>query len=169
MSLAIAQFAFSAFSTLKQHSAEKKAAAEKEEVGRLEAIQYANELFLSKAEASRQSDKRKQDQILNETTNISFLLGKQERSDRSVARILERNKRIAGEDAAEIERAGELTAAKYASQAAISREYGQNSAAGMRAQATSNLLTNVGGLLENMPPSLVEMFKKSKTVSSKDE
>jgi hypothetical protein len=169
MALEMLQFAFSAFSTLKQYSAEKKAAAEKEEIGRLEAIQYANELFLSRSEAMRASERREEEQIINQADNEAFLLGKQLRSDRSVNRILESNRRKAGKDSEEIYRANEVVAAKLASQAAISRKFGQNSAAGMRAQASANFISNLSNLADNLPKSIADKLSGVKPTSTESD
>ena len=167
--LSIAQFALSAASTLKQRSAEKKAAAEKAEIGRLEAVQYANELFLSRAEAMRSSERRQEEQIINEADNEAFLLGKQLRSDRSVDVILKKNRRIAGRDSEEIYRASEVTAAKLASQAAIARKFGQNSAAGMRAQSSANFIANLSNLADNLPKSIADKLSGVKPTSTESD
>jgi hypothetical protein len=89
------------------------------------------------------------------------MFGKMERDDRSVDAFLKRNQDIAAADIAEIDRKSEILSAKYATQAAVAYTYGQNTAAGMRTQATANLFTNLADIAQNLGPSLV----KSKTSS----
>jgi len=151
-------------STFDQRSAEKKAAADRAAVGKLEARQFVNELFLAKAEAIDVSIQRQRQALDAESQNIASFsaLG---REDRSVAAFLKANKDKVGEDIGNIERQAELTAAKYATQASVAYKYGQNSAAGMRATSNANFLGNIYKLAQEINPKTIDtvtdFFKKT--------
>jgi hypothetical protein len=146
----------SLFGAKKSYDAQKEAARKAEEVGKLEGRQFVNELFLSKAQAIGAANRRREELTQAETSNISFLTGKLERDDRSVDAFLKRNQDIAAADIADIDRKSELLSAKYATQAAVAYTYGQNTASGMRAQATANLFTDMADIAQNLSPSLVK-------------
>lgn len=149
---------------LDQRSAEKKAAADRAAVGKLEARQFVNELFLAKAQAIDASIQRQRQATDAESQNIATFsaLG---REDRSVAAFLKANQRKVGEDIENIERQAELTAAKYATQASVAYKYGQNSAAGMRAMSNANFLGNIYKLAQEINPKTIDtvtdFFKKT--------
>ena len=149
--------------TAKQYSAEKKAAAEKARIGQLEAKQYVNELFLSKAAAIDAGNRRREEMALAEASNIAAFSA-MGRNDRSVDAFLNRNREIAANDIDSIDRQANIAAAKYAAQAAVSYRYGQNSAAGMRASANANLFTNLANIAGNLPPSVTNLFAPKKSV-----
>lgn len=148
---------------LDQRSAEKKAAADRAAVGKLEARQFVNELFLAKAQAIDASIQRQRQAIDAESQNIASFsaLG---REDRSVAAFLKANRSKVGEDIENIERQAELSAAKYATQASVAYKYGQNSAAGMRAMSNANFLSNIYKLAQEINPKTIDtvtdFFKK---------
>ena len=151
--------------TLKQRSAEKKAAEERKKVGELEARQYVAELFLAKAQAIDASNRRVNEALEAEKQNTAFFSAKIASSQRSVDAYLKKNREIMGEDIGNIERQSGLLEAKYAAQAATSYTYGQNAAAGMRATSNANFLTNLADMATNMPPSVSNIFKSNKDVA----
>ncbi len=151
--------------TLKQRSAEKKAAEERKKVGQLEARQYVAELFLAKAQAIDASNRRVNEALEAEKQNTAFFSAKIASSQRSVDAYLKKNREIMGEDIGNIERQSGLLEAKYAAQAATSYTYGQNAAAGMRATSNANFLTNLADMAINMPPSFSNIFKSNKDVA----
>ncbi len=151
--------------TLKQRSAEKKAAEERKKVGQLEARQYVAELFLAKAQAIDASNRRVNEALEAEKQNTAFFSAKIASSQRSVDAYLKKNREIMGEDIGNIERQSGLLEAKYAAQAATSYTYGQNAAAGMRATSNANFLTNLADMAINMPPSVSNIFKSNKDVA----
>lgn len=151
--------------TLKQRSAEKKAAEERKKVGQLEARQYVAELFLAKAQAIDASNRRVNEALEAEKQNTAFFSAKIASSQRSVDAYLKKNREIMGEDIGNIERQSGLLEAKYAAQAATSYTYGQNAAAGMRATSNANFLTNIADIALNMPPSVSNIFKSNKDVA----
>jgi len=151
--------------TLKQRSAEEKAAEERKKVGQLEARQYVAELFLAKAQAIDASNRRVNEALEAEKQNTAFFSAKIASSQRSVDAYLKKNREIMGEDIGNIERQSGLLEAKYAAQAATSYTYGQNAAAGMRATSNANFLTNIADIALNMPPSVSNIFKSNKDVA----
>ena len=72
------------------------------------------------------------------------------RSDRSVDAFLKRNRQVVSEDLEDLERMSNLQSAKYATAAALDYKYGQGAAAGIRAEANINLLSNLTSLLKNI-------------------
>jgi hypothetical protein len=144
--------------TAKQYSSEQKAAAEKARIGQLEAKQYVNELFLTKAAAIDAGNRRREEMAIAEASNIAAFSA-MGRSDRSVDAFLKRNREIAANDIDAIDRQANIVAAKYAAQAAVAYKFGQNSAAGMRASANANLFTNLSNIAQNLPPSVTDMFR----------
>lgn len=164
MSIELITLGLSIFGAKKSYDASKAAAKQAKEVGQLEGRQFVNELFLGKAQAIGAANQRRQEQTEAEASNFAFLIGKQGRDDRSVDAFLKRNQEIADEDIATIDRQTEILSAKYATQAAVAYTYGQNTASGLRAQATANLLTNMSDIAQNLSPGLV----KSLTPGNKD-
>lgn len=164
MSIELVTLGLSLFGAKKSYDASKEAAKQAKAVGQLEGRQFVNELFLGKAQAIGAANQRRQEQTEAEASNFAFLIGKQGRDDRSVDAFLKRNQEIADEDIANIDRQTEILSAKYATQAAVAYTYGQNTASGLRAQATANLLTNMSDIAQNMSPGLV----KSLTPGNKD-
>lgn len=146
----------SIFGAKKSYDAQKEAARKAAEVGKLEGRQFVNELFLAKAQAIGAANRRREELTQAEASNLAFLTGKLERDDRSVDAFLKRNQDIAAADIAEIDRQSEILSAKYATQAAVAYTYGQNTASGMRAQATANLFTDMANIAQNLGPSLVK-------------
>ena len=148
---------------LDQRSAEKKAAADRAAVGKLEARQFVNELFLAKAQAIDASIQRQRQATDIESSNIARFSAF-EREDRSVAAFLKANRDRVGEDIENIERQSEQIAAKYATQASVAYKYGQNSAAGMRATSNANFLGNIYKLAQEINPKTIDtvtdFFKK---------
>lgn len=143
---------------LDQRSAEKKAAADKAAVGKLEARQFVNELFLAKAQGIDAISRILEDAKNAESQNIAAFSA-MGREDRSVKAILKANNQAVGEDVANIERQTELVAAKYATQAAVAYKYGQNASAGMRATSNANFLGNMYKIATNLPPSVSDGLK----------
>ena len=164
MSIELVTLGLSLFSSKKTYDYQKQAAEEAKRVGKLEGRQFVNALFLGKAQAIGAANQRRQEQTEAEASNFAFLIGKQGRDDRSVDAFLKRNQEVADEDIANIDRQTEILSAKYATQAAVAYTYGQNTASGLRAQATANLLTNMSDIAQNISPGLV----KSLTPSNKD-
>jgi|DEB0MinimDraft_4_1074332.scaffolds.fasta_scaffold113933_2 hypothetical protein len=153
--LEIATFGLSLFGAKKSYDYQKAAAEKAEKVGKLEGRQFVNELFLAKAQAIGAANRRREELTQSESANLA-MFGKMERDDRSVDAFLKRNQDIAAADIAEIDRKSEILSAKYATQAAVAYTYGQNTAAGMRTQATANLFTNLADIAQNLGPSLVK-------------
>ncbi len=149
---------------LDQRSAEKKAAADRAAVGKLEARQFVNELFLAKAQAIDASIQRQRQATDIESSNIARFSAFG-REDRSVAAFLKANRDRVGEDIENIERQSEQIAAKYATQASVAYKYGQNSAAGMRATSNANFLGNIYKLAQEINPKTIDtvtdFFKKT--------
>lgn len=153
--LTVVTTALSIFGAKKTYDYQKAAAEKAEKVGKLEGRQFVNELFLAKAQAIGAANRRREQLTQSESANLA-MFGKMERDDRSVDAFLKRNQDIAAADIAEIDRKSEILSAKYATQAAVAYTYGQNTAAGMRTQATANLFTNLADIAQNLGPSLVK-------------
>ena len=149
---------------LDQREAEKKAAADRAAVGKLEARQFVNELFLAKAQAIDASIQRQRQATDIESSNIARFSAFG-REDRSVAAFLKANRNRVGEDIENIERQSEQIAAKYATQASVAYKYGQNSAAGMRATSNANFLGNIYKLAQEINPrtidTVTDFFKRT--------
>jgi hypothetical protein len=164
MSIELITLGLNLFGAKKSYDASAQAAKNEKEVGILEGRQFVNELFLGKAQAIGAANQRRQEQTEAEASNFAFLIGKQGRDDRSVDAFLKRNEKVAATDIAAIDRQTEILSAKYATQAAVAYTYGQNTAAGLRAQATANLVTNMSDIAQNLSPG----FVKSLTGGNKD-
>ena len=131
-----------------------------EEVGILQARQYASEMFLMKSQAIAKSNQRIEEMNRAESQNIAAFSA-MGRDDRSVDAFLKRNRELAGQDIANIETASVLEEAKYRTQASMSYVYGQNAAAGIRANGSINLLSNISSIAQSLPP----LFATSSTAT----
>lgn len=140
------------FGAKKQYDAEQAAAQKEKEVGQLQARQHVNEMFLVQAEANRLARNRLQEHKQAEAENIAYFYSALGRSDQSIEAYMARQKQIADEDVETIERQLEVTKANLATQASVAWKYGQNAAAGIRAQSTANLLSNMSSIVQNLPP-----------------
>ena len=137
--------------TKKQYDYQKAEAKRRAEIGVFEARQHVNDLFLTKAQAIDESNRRIRDMQIAESQNIAFFsaLG---REDRSVGAFLKENRRVASEDLEGIERSAELQAAKLATASSVAYKYGQGAAAGLKAEATANLITGIMDIAKNLDP-----------------
>lgn len=135
--------------TKKQYDYQKAEAARRAELGVFDAIQKVNELFLAKAQAISEGNRRLEDMERAESQNIAKFSA-MGRDDRSVEAFLKKNREVVAEDLDDLERMSNLQSAKYATAAAIDYKYGQGAASGIRAEANINLLTNLSSLLKNI-------------------
>lgn len=149
--LTILTTGLSLLGTKKQYDYQKAEAKRRAEIGKFEARQYVSDLFLTKAQAIDESNRRIRDMQVAESQNIAFFsaLG---REDRSVGAFLKENRRIASEDLETIERRAELQTAKLATASAVAYKYGQGAAAGIKAEATANLITGIMDIAKNLDP-----------------
>jgi len=147
------------FSAGSQKSASDKAAKEKAEVGKLEAQQYVSDMFLGRAQAIDAGTRRLEEAEYARSQNVA-MFSAMGRDDRSVDAFLERNARMAREDVGGIARMSELEQAKKRTEATVAYTYGQNAAAGIRAQGNANFLTNLYSLSQNIPTSLLTTTPK---------
>tara|TARA_Y100001980_G_C14541562_1_gene319611 strand:+ start:146 stop:637 length:492 start_codon:yes stop_codon:yes gene_type:complete len=129
---------------------QKAEAKRRAELGVFDARQKVNELFLAKAQAISEGNRRLEDMERAESQNIAKFSAKISSSDRSVEAFLKKNRKIVAEDLEDLERMSNLQSAKYATAAALDYKYGQGAAAGIRAEANINLLTNLSSLLKNI-------------------
>ena len=137
------------FGAKKSYDYQKAEAARRAELGVFDARQKVNELFLAKAQAISECNRRLEDMERAESQNIAKF-GAMERDDRSVEAFLKRNREVVAEDLDDLERMSNLQSAKYAAAAAIDYKYGQGAASGIRAEANINLLSNLSSLLKNI-------------------
>tara|TARA_B100000579_G_scaffold432398_1_gene449149 strand:- start:625 stop:1095 length:471 start_codon:yes stop_codon:yes gene_type:complete len=146
----------SLFGAKKSYDAQRAEAKRRAEVGVFEARQHVSDLFLTKSQAIDESNRRIKDMQVAESQNIAFFsaLG---REDRSVSAFLKENKRIASEDLENIERGAKLQTAKLATASAVAYKYGQGASAGLKAEATANLITGISNIAQNLDP---KYFKK---------
>jgi len=140
---------FGLFGSKKQYDYQKAEAQRRAELGVLDARQKVNELFLAKAQAISEGNRRLEDMQTAESQNIAKF-GAMERDDRSVEAFLKKNREVVAEDLDDLERMSNLQSAKYAAAASIDYKYGQGAASGIRAEANINLLTNLSSLLKNI-------------------
>lgn len=134
----------------RQKKAAEEAARVAKEVGVLQSRQYIAELFLGKAQALSKADRRLEEMQLAENQNIAAFSA-MGRDDRSVDAYLKKNRQLAGKDVAAITRASELEVAKRVTEAAIAKKYGENKAAGLRAQGNANYMSNMSNILTSAP------------------
>ncbi|QDP56321.1 MAG: hypothetical protein Tp167SUR398091_10 [Prokaryotic dsDNA virus sp.] len=127
----------------------KAEAARRAELGVFDARQQVNELFLAKSQAISESNRRLEDMQATESTNIAQFSA-MGREDRSVEAFLKKSRKTVREDIADLEIASNLASAKYGTAASILNKYGQGAAAGIRAEATVNLISNLSSVLKNI-------------------
>jgi len=137
----------------KQYDASVAAAKAAKETGELQARQYASDMFLMQSQAISKSNDRIEEMNRAESQNIAYFYSKLERDDRSVDAFLKNNRELASKDIANIETAKNLETAKYRTQASMSYVYGQNAAAGIRANGSINLLSNLTEFAKAIVPS----------------
>lgn len=147
--LTIITTGLSILGTKKTYDYQKAEAARRAELGVFDARQQVNELFLAKAQAISESNRRLEDMQAAESTNIAKFSA-MGREDRSVEAFLKKNRKTVREDIADLEIASNLRTAKYTTAASISNKYGQGAAAGIRAEATINLVSNLSNVLKNI-------------------
>lgn len=135
--------------TKKQYDYQKAEAARRAELGVFDARQKVNELFLAKAQAISEGNRRIEEMKVAESQNIA-MFSAMGREDRSVQAFLKKNRETVAEDLGDLERMSNLQSAKYATAAAIDYKYGQGAAAGIRTEANINLLSNLSSLLKNI-------------------
>ncbi len=133
----------------KTYDLQKAEAARRAELGVLDARQQVNELFLAKAQAISESNRRLEDMQATESTNIAQFSA-MGRDDRSVEAFLKKGRKTVAEDISDLEIASNLRSAKYGTAASILNQYGQGAAAGIRAEATVNLISNLSSVLKNI-------------------
>ena len=148
--LAVAGTAASIQGANQSKKAAKAAASQAKKVGELEARQYVSEMFLGRAQAINLGIQRLQEAESARNQNIAAFSA-MGRDDRSVDAFLKRNARAAAEDLAGIERMSALEMAKKETEATVAYTYGQNSAAGIRAQGNANYLANLGDIAMSAP------------------
>lgn len=130
-----------------------KAAKDAAEVGKLEAQQFVSDMFLGRAQAINAGNQRLKEAEYARSQNVSMFMA-MGRDDRSVDAFLARNDRMAREDVGGIERVSALEEAKKRTEATVAYTYGQNSAAGIRAQGNAAFLSNLYSLSQNIPTTL---------------
>jgi len=135
--------------TKKQYDYQKAEAERRAALGVFDARQKVNELFLAKAQAISESNRRLEDMERAENQNIAKF-SSMGRGDRSVEAFLKKNRKIVGEDLEDLERRSGLTSAKFALGASLDYKYGQSASSGIRAEATANLYSNMARLLQNL-------------------
>jgi hypothetical protein len=145
-----------------QKAAADKAAKEKAEVGRLEAQQYVADMFLGRAQAIDAGTRRLEEAEYARSQNVAMFSAMETTGENVVRAYLERNARMAREDIGGIARMSEIEQAKKRTEATVAYTYGQNAAAGIRAQGNANFLTNLYSLSQNISP----LFKTNNTVYS---
>ena len=140
---------FSLLGTKKQYDYQKAEAERRAALGVFDARQKVNELFLAKAQAISEGNRRLEEMQNAESQNIARFSA-MGRGDRSIEAFLKKNRKVVAEDLEDLERMSNLQSAKYATAAAIDYKYGQGAASGIRAEANINLLTNLSSLLKNI-------------------
>ena len=141
---------FGLLGTKKQYDYQKAEAERRAALGVFDARQKVNELFLAKAQAISESNRRIEDMERVEKQNIAMFSAKIASSDRSVGAYLKRNRQIVGQDLEDLEKRSGLTSAKFALGASLDYKYGQSASSGIRAEATANLYSNMARLLQNL-------------------
>ena len=147
--LTIITTGLSLLGTKKQYDYQKAEAERRAALGVFDARQKVNELFLAKAQAISESNRRLEDMERAENQNIAKF-SSMGRGDRSVEAFLKKNRKIVGEDLEDLERRSGLTSAKFALGASLDYKYGQSASSGIRAEATANLYSNMARLLQNL-------------------
>tara|TARA_R100001510_G_C7553010_1_gene136028 strand:+ start:52 stop:534 length:483 start_codon:yes stop_codon:yes gene_type:complete len=141
---------FGLLGTKKQFDYQKAEAERRAALGVFDARQKVNELFLAKAQAISESNRRIEEMERVERQNIAMFSAKIASSDRSVGAFLKKNRQIVGQDLEDLERRSNLTSAKFALGASLDYKYGQSASSGIRAEATANLYSNMARLLQNL-------------------
>lgn len=157
--LAVGGLALGAQGASASKKASEAAAQQAAEVGKLEAQQYISEMFLGRAQAINAGTRRLEEAEYARSQNVA-MFSSMERDDRSVEAFLERNARMAREDIGGIARMSEIEQARKRTEATVAYTYGQNAAAGIRAQGNANFLTNLYSLSQNIPTSLLTTTPK---------
>ena len=147
--LTVISTTFGILGTKKTYDYQKVEAARRAELGVFDARQKVNELFLAKAQAISEGNRRLEDMQTAESQNIAKF-GAMGRDDRSVEAFLKKNREVVAEDLDDLERMSNLQSAKYATAATLDYKYGQGAASGIRAEANINLLSNLSSLLKNI-------------------
>ena len=154
MGIGLVLSAIGTVTSISSANKQKKAAAEAarvaKEVGELESRQFINEMFLGRAQAISRGNQRLAEMQQAENQNIAKFSA-MGRDDRSVDAFLKRNRELAGADLQAIERASELESAKRITEAAVAKKYGENKAAGLRAQGNANYMSNMSNILTSAP------------------
>ena len=150
IALGVASTALGIVGASKQSKAEEDAAKKAEEVGKLQARQYVTEMFLAQTQGFRQSQQRLRSHKQSEAQNFAYFAA-MGRFDQSVEAYLNRQKEIANEDVETIERQSKVTQSNLETTASVAWKYGQNEAAGIRAQSRVNLISNIGKIAQNFP------------------
>ena len=135
--------------TKKQYDYQKAEAERRAALGVFDARQKVNELFLAKAQAISESNRRLEEMEAAESTNIAQFSA-MGRDDRSVEAFLKKNRKVVAEDLEDLERKSGITSAKYALGASLDYKYGQSASSGIRAEASANLFSNMSRLLQNL-------------------
>lgn len=149
--LAAVSTAVGVASAVSSKKASDKAAKNAAEVGKLEAQQYVSDMFLGRAQAINAGTQRLKEAEYARSQNVAMFMA-MGRDDRSVDAFLARNERMAREDIGGIERMSNLEEKKKRTEATVAYTYGQNSAAGIRAQGNATLLSNLYSLSQNIDP-----------------
>ena len=147
--LTILTTGLSLLGTKKQFDYQKAEAERRAALGVFDARQKVNELFLAKAQAISESNRRLEDMERAENQNIAKF-SSMGRGDRSVKAFLKKNRKIVAEDLEDLEKRSGLTSAKFALGASLDYKYGQSASSGIRAEATANLYSNMARLLKNL-------------------
>lgn len=140
---------FGFFGTKKQYDYQKAEAERRAALGVFDARQKVNELFLAKAQAISESNRRLEEMERAESQNIAKFSA-MGRDDRSVDAFLKKNREVVAEDLEDLEIKSRITSAKYALGASLDYKYGQSASSGIRAEATANLFSNMSRLLQNL-------------------
>lgn len=152
--ITLATLGIGLLSASSQKKASDEAAKNAAEVGKLEAQQYVSDMFLGRAQAINAGTQRLKEAEYARSQNVAMFMA-MGRDDRSVDAFLARNERMAREDIGGIERMSNLEEKKKRTEATVSYTYGQNSAAGIRAQGNATLLSNLYSLSQNIPTTLL--------------
>jgi len=151
MSIELITLGLGLFSASSQKSASDKAAKERAEVGKLEAQQYVADMFLGRAQAIDAGTRRLEEAEYARSQNVAMFSAMETTGENVVRAYLERNARMAREDIGGIARMSGIEQAKKRTEATVAYTYGQNAAAGIRAQGNANFLTNLYSLSQNIP------------------
>lgn len=163
LALGLASTALSIASASQQKKAEDAAAKKAKEVGELQAQQHVTEMFLAQAQGYRLSQQRQEEHRQSEAANIAYFYAKTGASDQAIENAMRFQKETMSKDVETIERQLEVTKANIETQASVAWKYGQNEAAGIRAQSNANLISNIGNIAQNFP---ITAFQQQKSTGS---